>query len=397
MLPTECYLKTLLEYVPNILGMFDKEGELVFCSDSFLRFIGISDIAVIRGWTFEKVYALLNDEEFANGAKEAFAFIQQSSETKTDERRIFVKPEGRFKTFTIESVPMFSDNGMFEGVIVSFLDKTAVLEKETAEQFNAVFEAIPLACSIVDSSRRIVYCNPAARALFRFDNTQDLAEQFYEHRLDYPSGESINTEIAKMFDAAFETGFQRFHRMCLTEDGDPLPTEMTLVRFPWKDDFRLAVFNRDLRETGESGSWVAAMLDNAPFPCAYWNKNYELFDCNQTAVQFYGFNSKDEFVQRFYEVSPEWQPDGKRTIEKVAKYLKLGIETGYHRFEWMHQTLDGDPVPTEVILIRLVKNGEPILLTCEQDLRELRKVEFRLEKERTLFFDILNTQPNPVS
>ena len=49
-------------------------------------------------------------------------------------------------------------------------------------------------------------------------------------------------------------------------------------------------------------------------------------------------------------VSPPLQPDGRNSAETVAEKIRIVMETGYHRFEWLHRRLDGTDFWAEVTL-----------------------------------------------
>ncbi|MDR2561782.1 MAG: PAS domain-containing protein, partial [Holophagales bacterium] len=95
------------------------------------------------------------------------------------------------------------------------------------------------------------------------------------------------------------------------------------------------------------------MYDAIPIYCTLWDENFKKIDCNDTAYLFYGLASKEEYLSRHEELSPEFQPDGKPSTEKAIEMIKIALEKGRHVFEWMHQTIDGEPLPSEVTFIRV--------------------------------------------
>ena len=70
----------------------------------------------------------------------------------------------------------------------------------------------------------------------------------------------------------------------------------------------------------------------------------------------FGYHSKDEFTGVHpSQISPEFQPDGKSSLEKVEEVLNLAALNGTHRFEWMHKKRDGEDFLCE-ILVTLIKD-----------------------------------------
>jgi len=121
------------------------------------------------------------------------------------------------------------------------------------------------------------------------------------------------------------------------------------------------------------------LFDSAPICCKLWNRNLEVIMCNQECVRTFGTNSKQEFCERFFAFSPEFQPDGRRSDQIASEELAKGFESGYNRFEWMHQKRDGTLLPAEVTLVKLTYGGEDALAGYIRDMTEQKKMEEVLE------------------
>jgi signal transduction histidine kinase/DNA-binding response OmpR family regulator len=131
------------------------------------------------------------------------------------------------------------------------------------------------------------------------------------------------------------------------------------------------------------------MIDAAPLCAIFWDKNLSLIDCNQEAVKMFGLSSKQEFMDRFVELSPEYQSDGVLSWEKGSKLVREALEEGYSRFEWTHQKLDGEQIPAEVTCIRVKHMDEFTVTEYIRDLREqkakiaeMRKAELAEESSK---------------
>jgi len=130
---------------------------------------------------------------------------------------------------------------------------------------------------------------------------------------------------------------------------------------------------------------MQVMFDTTPLCANFWDKNYNNIDCNQEAVKLFGLSSKKEYSDRFSELSPEYQPDGVPSRDKAFELLKKAFDEGYCRFEWMHQKLNGEPIPCEVTLVRVKYKDEFALAAYLRDLRELKaSIEQTNESEQSL-------------
>jgi len=145
--------------------------------------------------------------------------------------------------------------------------------------------------------------------------------------------------------------------------------------------------NAKVREADER---TQLMLDAAPICATFWDKNLNSTDCNQEAVKMYGLSSKREFSDRFFELSPKYQPDGSLSRDRALELLRKAFETGYCRFEWMHKKLNGEPIPCEVTLIRIEYKNDFIVAGYVRDLHELKATIEQVHKSEQSFHILEN-------
>jgi PAS domain S-box-containing protein len=101
-------------------------------------------------------------------------------------------------------------------------------------------------------------------------------------------------------------------------------------------------------------------------------------DCNAVTLGLVGARTKDEVLDRHpSELSPELQPDGRRSRDKADEIIARALQEGSQRFEWTHRRLDGTLFPVEVMLTAIPWLGKPILHVTWRDLTEWRAAEER--------------------
>jgi len=104
-------------------------------------------------------------------------------------------------------------------------------------------------------------------------------------------------------------------------------------------------------------------------------------DCNNAAVEMLGYENKQEMLQVHpAELSPEFQPDGRRSMEKSVEMDQTARENGYHRFDWVHRRKDGSDIPVEVTLNPVKIAGKDTLLVVWHDLTERVENEAKLRE-----------------
>jgi signal transduction histidine kinase len=130
----------------------------------------------------------------------------------------------------------------------------------------------------------------------------------------------------------------------------------------------------------EADQRTKLMLEATPLCTQLWNKNMGLVDCNEAAVKLFGVRDKQEFFNRFFELSPEYQPDGRRSEEVVFEILRRALDGEHIVVDgWMHQKLDGTPIPAEVVATRVKYGNEYVVAAYASDKREYNRMMKKIE------------------
>jgi len=130
----------------------------------------------------------------------------------------------------------------------------------------------------------------------------------------------------------------------------------------------------------EADERMRIMLDSTPFGTQTWNKDLNIIDCNQATINLFKLSGKQEFIDRFFDLSPVYQPDGSLSKEVAIARLRKAFEEGYCRFEWMHQTLDGVAFPCETTLVRVDYKDDQLIASYIRNLSEHKRMMSAIEK-----------------
>ncbi len=126
------------------------------------------------------------------------------------------------------------------------------------------------------------------------------------------------------------------------------------------------------------------MLDATPLCCNLWDENFHIIDCNEEAIKLFGLSDRKEYLERFFELSPKVQPDGRDSDKKLSELIRRAFGTGRVSSEWMHRTLDGAPVPSEITLVRVRYGQKYIVAGYTRDLREYKKLMADIDRQDKL-------------
>jgi len=146
---------------------------------------------------------------------------------------------------------------------------------------------------------------------------------------------------------------------------------------------RIAAANNKLE------SRIQAMFDNAPFGSIMFDKNGHIIECNMKVVKIFDLTNKQELVKKFLDLSPKYQPNGKLSSDQLTEVTSKTFENGSHNFEWMHQKLDGELVPFEVLLVRIELGSDVVLMSYMRDLRDSKRMMNEI-KNRGLLLNTVN-------
>jgi two-component system sensor histidine kinase/response regulator len=122
---------------------------------------------------------------------------------------------------------------------------------------------------------------------------------------------------------------------------------------------------------------------------------------NQAAVALYGCASADELLQLSpASVSPEFQPDGRRSDQLAHDYMRRAIDEGTWRFEWIHTRRDGSLFHADVLLNGVDIGGKGIVHGTIRDITArvktdaaLRAASQRLEQSERMIRTVTDHLP----
>jgi len=116
------------------------------------------------------------------------------------------------------------------------------------------------------------------------------------------------------------------------------------------------------------------LLDAVPLMVSLWDKRSTLVACNEEYVNVFKVRDKREILEHFLDFSPECQPDGQLSSKQLVVYVQKAFEEGRCVLQWMHQLLDGTPIPMEVTLVRVEYEDGCFVAGYARDLRGRRRM-----------------------
>jgi len=131
----DSYMNMVFNNSPDIIMLFDKNGEIIYCADIFLRKTHIKNFDIIRKKNYKDIFLQFVDPETCRQIALLFDTSIKEKNPVVSERSLDIENSGNPRHYEIHFTPMFNYEGAFQGFFILFHDMTEILNaKEKTEQ-----------------------------------------------------------------------------------------------------------------------------------------------------------------------------------------------------------------------------------------------------------------------
>ncbi|MDB3936282.1 PAS domain-containing protein, partial [Granulosicoccus sp.] len=112
---------------------------------------------------------------------------------------------------------------------------------------------------------------------------------------------------------------------------------------------------RDTHDKSNAEQRYRSLVDDAPYTIIIVDYDKRVFveEANRSAEKLYGLKRSDILGKLGpQDLSPEFQPDGRRSDEAALEFMQAALDEKFPTFEWLHRTAQGIDVPCQVTLSR---------------------------------------------
>ena len=381
------YIKLLIENETNMFILFDRDMNFVYCSSNVLEFLGLNDHSDIIGKPLSSAYVIYPDPDYAKRSSLRFSRIISGEDLIVVDDFINWPDKGGIHSFHITYRRMLNEDGNFDGIVLTLLDMTEVRLEEAKRHINDMLYSTIMPCLVWDENGRIVAYNK--EAAHTFGMPEDLSPEDFnnlyfsfqpEYQPDRRKTESVRQELIR---EASKKGFAHIIGWLEKIDGTPISVSVTVARIAWISGYRLTVYIHDMTElmvkeaeAKEAEEHVRLMLDSNPMICIMRDENYDILDCNQAALDIFGFSEKADLFRNFNLLYPEFQPDGSNSLDKLNEMIQrfFNDPSDLYQYEWLYKTAKGEPLPVETTFVRIKWNDGIRILLYSRDLREYKRM-----------------------
>ncbi|MCL2193672.1 MAG: diguanylate cyclase, partial [Treponema sp.] len=398
-------LRTVFDNMPLVSNIRDKDFNILQCNAAAPKMFGLRSKEEYINRFFELSPELQPDG--VSSKDKAEQFIMAAFETGRQQFEwMHQKPNGEPVPCDIILIRVDIRGGDYLLAFVRDLREYYENQENArvmGQRLTAMLDASPLACCITDDDYNVLDCNVAAVEMFELKDKQEFHEKFFALSPKYqPDGTLSQTKLNEVIKQTYKTKKVQFEWMHQTLDGKPLPCDVAMERMTFDNKSVKVGYMRDLRDfhryqTTErvAQQRLQAMLDSSPLACYIFNEDFDVLEVNKEMIRLFELIDREEYIDRFFDFSPKYQPDGRLSMEKMMEKTKLAIKNGNSHFEWMYQTLDGKSIPSEMTVVRVPLGGKDLLIGYVRDLREINAaVSMVKQLEKLAFTDTLTGARN---
>lgn len=271
-----------------------------------------------------------------------------------------------------------------------------------SRKMQDLFDHMPVMCAIYDKDMNVVDCNLKAVEIFGMRDKQELLNRYYELIPEFqPDGTPSMEKVDALMAGAHSENISQFEWWDQKPNGEMIPSLINTVRFAWKDGLHVAMFSFDLRDAHRRIEAERAVLERmktilnaSPTASLVIAEDLRIVEHNKALADILGEADKNTNIEEYVVGrSPEYQPDGRLSVEKLREKYRHTLEVGRANFEWIHKNAANELLPCEITMIRINDMKEQVfVLVYIKDLRTIREAALMMERMEQLEL-MANTDP----
>jgi diguanylate cyclase (GGDEF)-like protein/PAS domain S-box-containing protein len=383
-------LRAIIDGTTDCVFVKDTAGRYLLVNQAAAQTVG-KPVAALIGQTDDSLFTL----EDTRGLVEQDRRVIHSAQPETDEQTLTVA--GGSRTFLTVKAPYWDENGTILGTVGISRDisdrKQAEVALRVREEFvREVLDSMPAHIAVLDKDGTIVSVNQTWLA-FSIDNSNTSTSAprtgvgtNYLRICDESS--ASGSEDARAVAAGIRTVLSGSNKQFELEYACPAPNKprwFLLSAVPLGEGSRGVVIShtditaRKLAELqAQENEERYRLLFNSANDAIFVYDGVRFTDCNQRAVEMFGWPREQLLKFSPVDLSPKAQPNGEPSASILAKGTADVMAGNSIVAHWQHVRADGSPLETEVSLSSVVFRGTKFVQAVVRDVTE------RVANQRTI-------------
>lgn len=384
---SESLYKSVLDASPDTITITDLTGKIVFSSPKALKMFGYDTAE----WLINRTLFDFIDEKSKQKAEASIMEMFQGHFSGAEEYTA-IKADGTH--FEIEVNGDFIRNEKGEPVNILFVTRD-ISERKLAEEklrkseetYRVLVETINDVVYEVTREGIVNYVSPSIERFLGYKPEELIGQNFfrYMHEEDRPA---IVERLATLGQRNYSFLEYRYY----SKDGN-----ICWVRSSTNPMFengkmiggRGVLIDITERKKAEEELLLSEQKYRALFydsPEAYLLfYDGQFIECNTTSEKLIGGNRSAIIGKTPQDISPEYQPNGRRSDEYVTEVITDALKEGQHSFEWVHKKVDGTEFLARINLATVDYEGKRVLFVSWVDITAQHEAEEKLRQSESRY------------
>jgi len=232
--------------------------------------------------------------------------------------------------------------------------------RHSEAQFRSVIETAGSVIVGLRTDHSIFEWNQEAERVFGYRREEVLNQNYLTLVIPEPERARVTEDIQKVFNG---TATRNFENLVRTKDGKLYTLLWNVTGLPSETGTPgIIAIGQDITERKAAEEKFRVLFEQSSDAHLLFDET-GIIDCNHATIAMLRGKDKNEVLALHpARLSPEFQADGRRSMEKCLEMDRMAYEQGHHRFEWTHRRMDGEDFLVEVSLTPVILNKKRVML-----------------------------------
>ena len=376
-------LRTLIDSLPNLIFIRDKEGRFLIINEAYARNFGLKHPDEALG---NKLTDLVSSERdaSANESLEEDNVIMKSGRPLIDKERVYDSARGKGIQLSTK-LPWSDEAGNILGIVGSALDITYLKETEEAlsgerNLLRTLIDQLPIKIFIRDTMGKFVVINKEYANYLHLKEPQEAIGksilELLSHQIVDEGQKSLDEDKEIILSGRPLINNERSYR----NYDDEITWEIT-TKLPLKDNEGKVIgvmgISLDITDKKNAENKIieqAALLDKAHDAIVVRDLNNRVMYWNKAAELLYGYTAEEAIGRNseelFYQNSPPKLPEMERELKKNGEW--------YGEIKQFKKDKTSLYIDCSKTLVRDEEGNPSSILTINTDITEKKKYEAQI-------------------
>jgi len=301
----QIFIQALLETLPDLVWVKNKEGVYLSCNAKFSRLFGAPEHEIVGKTDYDFV-----DKELADFFRENDLIALNAGKATINEETVTFADDGHSELLETIKTPMFDAHGQLIGILGVARDITQRYHMTAAlEQFKTIFDESPLGVALIDSHTGQVY---KVNEKFAAIAGRTMAEMIEIDWMSITHPDDIQEDLDQMalLNAGKISGFNMQKRY-QQPNGRYIWIDMTIAPITVEDKSqpRHLCMIQDISARKQLEDEALSTLqhlklyrEQTPLAAIEWTTNFQVLDWNEAAEKMFGYSLDEVKGRNFVDI-----------------------------------------------------------------------------------------------